>query len=530
MQLTALVVVASTALLVGYVVNKIIDNRRHAAREREMGCGPIIRAPTVEPIGIVNMLRSASASRQKKLPEWMEEQVQQLCAAHGRPVGTINLRTPFFCDTIFTVDPQNIQAVLALKFKDFGLGPNRTENFAPLLGNGIFAANGKQWEHSRALLRPQFVRSQVSDLGLEENHVKALMAVLERHLGSDGWTSLVDLQVLFFRLTFDSATEFLFGESVNSQLGTETSLPGGGQGVGFAKAFDSAQHTLSMGARLGSGWWMVHTPRFHRMVREIHAFVDYFVQVAVKKGADGEKTSGEETSGDKEKYVFLHALARDTQDPKELRWQLLNILLAGRDTTASTLGWFFYTLADARYAPIFGKLRAVILDEFGTYSNPRDITFERIKACQYLQWCINECLRMYPIVSVNVRTAQVDTCLPVGGGPDGRDPTYVRKGQDVAYSVHIMQRRKDLWGEDANVFKPERWEHRRPGWDYLPFNGGPRICIGQQFALTEIAYVVIRLMQRVDDMDGSKAGPVKHNLTLTNCPADGVNVRLHFAE
>lgn len=93
-----------------------------------------------------------------------------------------------------------------------------------------------------------------------------------------------------------------------------------------------------------------------------------------------------------------------------------------------------------------------------------------------------------------------------------------------------MHRRKDLWGQDCEIFKPERWETRKPGWDYLPFNGGPRICIGQQFALTEIAYVLVRMLQRIDALDGSAAGPVKHGLTLTNCPADGVKLRLHFAE
>lgn len=93
-----------------------------------------------------------------------------------------------------------------------------------------------------------------------------------------------------------------------------------------------------------------------------------------------------------------------------------------------------------------------------------------------------------------------------------------------------MHHRKDLWGEDADEYKPERWESRRPGWDYLPFNGGPRICIGQQFALTEIAYVAVRMIQRIDRIDGSHIGPVKDGLTLTNCPGAGVNVKLHFAE
>ena len=74
-----------------------------------------------------------------------------------------------------------------------------------------------------------------------------------------------------------------------------------------------------------------------------------------------------------------------------------------------------------------------------------------------------------------------DTTLPVGGGPGGKDPIFVRKGQQVDYSVHVMHRLKHLWGEDADDFKPDRWVGRKPGWEYLPFNGGPRICLGREY-------------------------------------------------
>jgi cytochrome P450 len=95
-----------------------------------------------------------------------------------------------------------------------------------------------------------------------------------------------------------------------------------------------------------------------------------------------------------------------------------------------------------------------------------------------------------------------------------------------------MHHRRDLWGQDADEFRPERWEGRRAGWEYLPFNGGPRICIGQQFALTEASYVTVRMLQRFDAIDDGPLakGPVRHGLTLTSCPADGVKVRLHVAE
>jgi cytochrome P450 len=219
------------------------------------------------------------------------------------------------------------------------------------------------------------------------------MAVLDRQLQPDGWTQFVDLQPLFFRLTLDSATEFLFGESVGSQLIDGPDKPEADEEFSFAYAFDRSQYVLSIAARLGSNYWVAHTPQFHRMVKRVHSFVDYFVQLALSQ--DAEKGN----SADKGKYVFLHALAQETRDPNELRSQLLNILLAGRDTTASTLGWFFFTMADPQYQSVFTKLRGIVLDEFGSYKDPKDVTFEKMKSCQYLQWSINECLRLYPVVS-----------------------------------------------------------------------------------------------------------------------------------
>lgn len=72
--------------------------------------------------------------------------------------------------------------------------------------------------------------------------------------------------------------------------------------------------------------------------------------------------------------------------------------------------------------------------------------------------------------------------LPVGGGPDGSHPVFIPKGHIVTYSVYSMHRRKDFWGDDADIFRPERWEENpKHGWDYLPFNGGPRICLGRMY-------------------------------------------------
>src|SRR5207248_5482722 len=133
----------------------------------------------------------------------------------------------------------------------------------PLLGNGIFTQDGKPWEHSRAMMRPQFAREQGSDLELEERHVQNMMRALP--VASDGWTSSTDLQVLFFRLTLDTATEFMFGESVESQLAV---LPGYrppqshsiAKNVDekvFARDFDAGQAFLALRARFQERYWLI---------------------------------------------------------------------------------------------------------------------------------------------------------------------------------------------------------------------------------------------------------------------------------
>lgn len=92
-------------------------------------------------------------------------------------------------------------------------------------------------------------------------------------------------------------------------------------------------------------------------------------------------------------------------------------------------------------------------------------------------------LRLYPPVPLNTRFCKQVTVLPRGGGPDGLSPMLVREGMPVAYSVYHMQRREDLYGPDAASFRPERWEGSELvdiKWAYLPFNGGPRMCLGSK--------------------------------------------------
>ena len=81
---------------------------------------------------------------------------------------------------------------------------------------------------------------------------------------------------------------------------------------------------------------------------------------------------------------------------------------------------------------------------------------------------------MFPTVPLNSRRSIKDTTLPRGGGPDGNSPVFVPKGTEVNYSVYATHRTKEFWGPDAEEFVPERWDGKKTGFEYLPFNGGPR--------------------------------------------------------
>ena len=455
-------------------VSKILADRRYAAEAKRLGCKPPPVEPNKWPLGIDQLLRLLKADREMLYPDDMIKHFDEMqdWTHEFSILGNTALST---------VEPKNIQAMLATQFHDFALGPTRRNNFLPLLGNGIFTADGKGWEHSRSMMRPSFTRDQVSDLDLEERHVKNLMCALP--VESDGWTSQVDLQVLFFRLTLDSACEFLFGESVDSQIANlpenASSPPKGGASQdekNFATAFDRGQSYLARRVRFRDRYWLLNPAGFRQSCRQCHDFIDHFVNLALN---DQVKEKEVEKGENKPRYIFLEALVAQTRDPIELRSQLLNILLAGRDTTASLLGWLYYVLATR--PAVYQKLRAAIIQDFGTYQSSSEITFAALKDCQYLQNCLNETLRLHPVVPLNSRRAVRDTTLPRGGGPDGMSKVFIRKDQQVDYSVHVMHRRKDLWGEDADEFKPERWVGRKPGWEYLPFNGGPRICLGRRF-------------------------------------------------
>ncbi|KAE8415254.1 cytochrome P450 [Aspergillus pseudocaelatus] len=496
-----------------YGIAVLVDRRK----AKVLGCQPAPWQKNQLPLGWDQLQRIRAANDAGNFPEEMGKMFQEeRCRTFkGSMLGSTFVQT---------IEPRNIQALLATQFRDFELGDLRRRTFFPMLGNGIFTADGQYWETSRAMIRPQFARDQVADLQLEETHVQDLLQQLRTD--PHGWTGQINLSALFFRLTLDSATEFLFGTSVHSQR--QQMANSKYEWKDLARSFDTGTKVLGERIQLLEFYWLHNPRKFRDSIKEVHRFADFCVQEALERSRNS-KPGDASTSALKPKYTFLDELVKVTKDPIELRSQLMNVLLAGRDTTASLLSWTFWLFA--RHPRVFNKLRTRILDDFGPYEHTDKISFASLKSCTYLQHVLNEVLRLYPPVPMNGRRATKDTTLPIGGGADGKSPIFVKKGEEVWYYVCVMHRLEEFWGPDADEFNPDRWASRKHSWEYLPFNGGPRICLGQQFALTEAGYVITRLLQRFDQLQLDKESdtPPAHRLGVTDAPEEYV-ISLHEAK
>lgn len=201
---------------------------------------------------------------------------------------------------------------------DFGYGLRR-QIFFPLLGDGIFTQDGAAWKHSREMLRPQFSRQLYQDLDILRTHVDDLIKCI-----LDEGQSL-DLQPLFFRFTLDTTSAFLFGDSTYSLRANQS-----GEDIQFAESFDIAQDYVVQRYRYLDLYWLIGGRRFREACASVHHFIENIIDRRLTK---------QEKPSEHGRYVFIDAIAEDSRDRTALRDQLINILLAGRDTTACLLSW-----------------------------------------------------------------------------------------------------------------------------------------------------------------------------------------------
>ncbi|CAE6505159.1 unnamed protein product [Rhizoctonia solani] len=416
-------------------------------------------------------------------------------------------------DQIMTFEPENIKAILSTDFNSYEKGPVFREKMNSVLGQGVFNVDGDMWKFHRGISRPYFSRDRISHFDNFARHSDVAISKILSRLNEPtrpGLPVAVDFQDVVARFTLDSGTEFLFGQDVRS---LEAPLPYPREKpkddtASFAAAFGSAQDLLVNRLALADLWsWM---ELFWNRTEEEMKVIDAYVMPILKRKLEERRTwrvdpKPKATSEDTNANVLEEAgdtlldhLVQFTDDISVIKDELINILVAARDTTAATLSFAVYILAEN--PEIMAKLRSEVLDHLGTSNHP---TPEDFKEMKYMRAVLNETLRLFPAVPMNERTAVKSTVLHSGG-----KKYYVPAGATMPYSVLHMHRRKDLWGPDAEEFDPERWLDERlkkyvtPNpFIFLPFNAGPRICLGQQFAYNEASYFLSRLLQRVESFE-----------------------------
>ncbi|KAJ6579544.1 cytochrome P450 [Mycena vulgaris] len=417
------------------------------------------------------------------------------CDQYGNTVMTKLL----FEAEISTLEPEYIKAILATDFDNYWKGPNDSRLGHSLLGFGIFNSDDEMWRFHRNLSRPFFSRERISDFEIFDRHAHEALASVKTRL-AEGYP--IDFQDMISRFTLDSATEFLFRRSVDSMsaglpypqsspLANSPSFLNHPSNT-YVKSFVRSQIVTVERAPYGTKWPLREfwTDRVKPDRKIIDEYVEPILNEELKKKAK-ERTEGKSD----ERETFLSHLVQATDNKEIIRDSIFNILIAGRDTTAATLTFGVYMLAE--HPEIMERLRSEILSTVGSSKMP---TYDDIRNMKYLRAFINETLRLYPPVPFDSRSSKNATTWPPL--KQGDRPLYVTPKTRCRYSVFLMHRRTDLWGPDALKFDPDRFLDERvrkyltPNpFIFLPFNAGPRICLGQQFAYHEASFFLVRLLQ-----------------------------------
>jgi cytochrome P450 len=363
----------------------------------------------------------------------------------------------------FVSHPDLIETVLVTQARNF------TKHFAlrinpDVFGNGLLTSEGDFWLRQRRLMQPAFSRVRLASFAAD------MVAAAERLLG--GWApgQTRDIQADMMRLTTDVAARTLLGIDASDEIDNVADLM-------------TVLHTtfLKLFMRpLRLPRW-VPTPFNRHMARTVRRLDDLIYGFISRRRAAGDTGRGDVLS------LLLHA--RDEGDgkgmtDKQLRDEALTLFLAGQDTTALALSWAWYLLAT------HPEEEARLVEEWGRVLGGRNPTAEDLPRLRCTEAVIHEALRLYPPAAAFGREAQAE--IELGG-------FHVPVGTTVVMSPWIVHR-DPRWWDEPEKFRPQRWEHGHPAgtpkYAYVPFGGGPRLCIGNNFALTEAVLVLATLGQR----------------------------------
>ncbi|KAL2344260.1 hypothetical protein Fmac_005545 [Flemingia macrophylla] len=394
---------------------------------------------------------------------------------------------------VYTTDPRNIEHVLKTNFDKYSKGKYNQDIVTDLFGEGIFAVDGDKWRHQRKLASYEFSTRVLRDFScsvFRSNAAKLVRVVSQFSLRGQGF----DMQDMLMRCTLDSIFKVGFGTELNCLEGSSK------EGCEFMKAFDES-NALTYWRYVDPFWRL---KRFLNigceatLKRNVEIIDDFVHQVIKTRKA---QLAVQQESNVKEDILsrFLIESQKDQNimNDQYLRDIILNFMIAGKDTSANTLSWFFYMLC--KNPLIEEKISQEVRDVTCSYeSEPyiddflAKITDDTLEKMHYLHAALTETLRLYPAVPVDGRTTEVPDILP--------DGYKLKKGDGLYYLAYGMGRMSLIWGEDAEEFRPERWlkngifQPESP-FKFVAFHAGPRICLGKDFAYRQMKILATALVR-----------------------------------
>uniref|UniRef100_A0A0D9VMQ0 Cytochrome P450 n=1 Tax=Leersia perrieri TaxID=77586 RepID=A0A0D9VMQ0_9ORYZ len=381
-----------------------------------------------------------------------------------------------------------------------------------VMGTGLIPADGEIWRVRRRAIVPALHQKYVTAMiGLFGEASDRLCQKLDK-AASDGED--VEMESLFSRLTLDVIGKAVFNYDFDS-----LSYDNGIVEAVYVTLREAEMRSTSPIPTWEIPIWKDISPR-QKKVNEALALINNTLDELIdtcKRLVEEEDLQFHEEYMNEQDPSILHFLLASGDDvsSKQLRDDLMTMLIAGHETSAAVLTWTFYLLS--KYPNVMAKLQ----DEADTVLGDRLPTIEDVKKLKYTTRVINESLRLYPQPPVLIRRSIEDDML--GGYPIGR-------GEDIFISVWNLHRCPKHW-DDADVFNPERWPLDGPNpneinqnFSYLPFGGGPRKCVGDMFATFETVVATAMLVRRFDFQMAPGAPPVEMTTGATIHTTEGLKM------
>ncbi|KAI9076690.1 hypothetical protein K1719_041330 [Acacia pycnantha] len=410
---------------------------------------------------------------------------------------------------VYTTDPINVEYILKTNFPNYGKGEYQHAILKDLLGDGIFTVDGEKWRKQRKTASYQFSTRILRDFSssvFKSTAVKLAAMVSE----ASSSNQMLEMQDLFFKSTLDSVFNVILGVELDTLRGTYE------EGTKFSNAFNDASETTIL--RYVDIFWKIkrflHIGLEAKLSKNIKVVDEFVCKIIKSKIEQVQKSPDGSTRND----ILSRFLDLEDTDPTYLKDMILSFIIAGKDTTATTMSFFLYTLC--KYPHIQDNIveevkEATKLTRISTIEELADnITEEALDNMYYLAAALSETVRLYPAVPWDGKICFADDTLP--------DGFSVKKGDLVSYLPYAMGRMKFLWGDDAEEFKPERWLdtngkfQQESAFKFTTFQAGPRMCLGKDFSYRQmkIFSAILLSSHKFKLADPNKRAHYRTTLTL----------------